>query len=86
LLALGGCSLWGGGDDPEECASPEEYQAAKVAPDLSVPAGLDRPDPTPRLDIPGQPLPAEPLERTAACLQKPPDYFDKPLEAAGGVG
>lgn len=80
---VGGCSFWGSDEaaGQEDCASEEEYQTAPVAPELSVPAGLDRPDPSTRLDVPGGPIPAEPLAKTAACLQRPPNYFDKPLNA-----
>lgn len=73
----GGCSFWGGGED--SCVSVEEYQEATSAPLLSVPPGLDRPDESGRLDIPPGPEPAEPLSQNAACLPRPPDFFDKPL-------
>ncbi len=76
---LGGCSFWG--DDAEECVSVQEYQDATAGANLSVPAGLDRPDPSGRLNVPETPLPAEPLSKNAACLQRPPSYFDKPLAA-----
>lgn len=74
---LGGCWLW---SDEQSCESVEEYQAAEVAPEIDVPAGLDRPDPSTRLGVPAEPSPAEPLSRNAACLQRPPDYFGKPLK------
>ena len=73
--ALSGCSFWG--DDEEACVSEEEYQEARVAPDLSIPAGLDRPDPSGRLNIPEEPQPVAPLSKNAACLQRPPNYLDK---------
>jgi hypothetical protein len=44
-----------------------------------VPAGLDRPDQSARLTIPDGPPPVEPLSKSAACLQRPPDYFDEPI-------
>jgi uncharacterized lipoprotein len=76
-LVVGGCSLWG---NDEPCESVEEYQAAQAAAELSIPAGLDKPDPSARLDIPEEPQPLEPLAKNAACLQQPPNYFDKPLK------
>lgn len=76
-LALAGCSFWG--EDEDQCVSVEEYQDAKAAPEISVPAGLDRPDPTGKLVVPAGPEPVQPLSTNAACLQWPPDYFDKPL-------
>lgn len=78
--ALGACSWFG--SDEAVCASEEEYQSAQVAPRLQVPASLDAPEASARLDIPDGPLPAEPLSRNAACLQRPPDYFDRPLAPA----
>jgi uncharacterized lipoprotein len=79
LLAatLAGCFF--GGKDEDACVSVEEYQDAKAAPEISVPAGLDRPDESTRLNVPTGPEPVEPLSQKAACLQWPPDYFDKPL-------
>jgi uncharacterized lipoprotein len=76
-LALAGCSFWGEAED--KCASVEEYQDAKIASEISIPAGLDRPDPTGKLVVPAGPEPVQPLSKNAACLQWPPDYFDKPL-------
>lgn len=76
-LGAAGCSLW---RDDDECASVEEYQTAQAAPELSVPAGLDKPDPSARLSVPEEPLANEPLSKNSACLQRPPNYFDKPLE------
>lgn len=78
-----GCSVWGEEGDADACVSAEEYQQALEAPDLSVPAGLDRPDTSLRLDVPDGPLPQRPLERDAACLQRPPSFFDKPLVPDG---
>jgi uncharacterized lipoprotein len=75
-LAVGGCSF---GRDTVDCELDEEYQRAQSGPELSVPAGFDRPDESTRLNIPAGPEPAEPLSKNAACLQRPPDYFDKPL-------
>lgn len=77
--ASGGCSLFGGGES--SCESVEEYQEARSAQRLSVPAGLDAPDATGRLEVPEGPAPAEPLSRNAACLQRLPNYFDRPLNA-----
>lgn len=77
LLLMAGCSFWR--DDTPDCTSLEEYQSALTAPEISVPAGLDRPDASTRLYIPPGPEPAEPLEKNAGCLARPPDYFDKPL-------
>lgn len=73
---LGGCTWWG---EENPCESAEEYQQSQSVPPIAVPAGLDRPETPGRLVIPEGPLPAEPLEKTAACLQRPPNYFDKPV-------
>lgn len=80
MLVVGGCSLW---RDDNECESVEEYQSAQAAPGLSVPAGLDQPDPSTRLSVPEEPLPVVPLSTNSACLQRPPNYFDKPLKGPG---
>jgi uncharacterized lipoprotein len=79
VLSLGSCSFW---DEEEPCDSVEEYQFAQAAPEISVPAGLDKPDPAAKLKVPEEPVPAEPLSKNAACLQRPPNYFDKPLKDA----
>jgi hypothetical protein len=65
------------------CESKEEYQAAQTSALLSVPAGLDPPDDSSHLNVPDDPKPVEPLSRNAACLQRPPNYFDKPLTGPG---
>jgi uncharacterized lipoprotein len=62
-----------------DCELVEQYQEAQSGPTVSVPAGLSRPDESTRLNVPPGPLPAEPLSQTAGCLQRPPEYFDKPL-------
>lgn len=80
-IGAGGCSLWG---DDNDCESIEEYQTAQAAPELSVPAGLDKPDPSARLSVPEEPLSNEPLSKKSACLQRPPTYFDKPLQKSPG--
>jgi len=76
-LLASGCSLWRSGDP---CALASEYQQAQEAPEVSVPAGMDALDFTGRLYVPPGPLPAEPLAEVAGCLQKPPPYFEKPLQ------
>jgi uncharacterized lipoprotein len=76
VAGLGGC-VWWGEDNP--CESAEEYQRSASVPPIVVPAGLEKPDDSGRLVVPDGPLPAEPLEKTAACLQQPPNYFDKPV-------
>ncbi|MCC7258242.1 MAG: hypothetical protein IT486_07710 [Gammaproteobacteria bacterium] len=76
---LNACSFWGDDEAVPECESVEEYQKALQAAGLSVPPGLDKPDPSGRLDIPEGPLPDQPLSGQAACLQLPPSFFDKPL-------
>jgi uncharacterized lipoprotein len=81
LLTLAGCSFWRDDDDRERCVSVEEYQDARTAPEISIPAGLDRPDGSARLYVPPGPEPSEPLSQNAGCLTEPPDYFDKPLIA-----
>lgn len=81
LVLLAGCSWWGGNEDP--CISAEEYQQAQEVPDLTVPAGLDKPDASGRLQVPPGPPAAEPLSQSAGCLPRPPSYFDKPLKEAG---
>lgn len=81
LLPLAACSWWGSDEDP--CVSTEEYQQAQDVPDLTVPAGLDKPDSSGRLRVPPGPPAAEPLSQSAGCLPRPPSYFDKPLKEAG---
>lgn len=78
--AAGACSS---SKNAMDCELDEEYQQAQSAPGISVPAGLSRPDESTRLNIPAGPEPVEPLSQTAACLQRPPDYFDKPLTDSG---
>ncbi len=78
VASLTGCFFWSG-DEEDKCVSVEEYQDAQVAPEISVPAGLDRPEESTRLNIPTGPESVEPLSQKAACLQWPPGYFDKPL-------
>jgi uncharacterized lipoprotein len=78
-FTVAGCSFFGDGEP--ECESVEDYQSAQSAPRVAVPAGLDTPEMAGRLDVPEEPLPAEPLARNAACLQRPPNYFDRPLNA-----
>ncbi|MBW7930166.1 MAG: hypothetical protein H3C57_02535 [Gammaproteobacteria bacterium] len=78
VLLASGCSLWRSGSDP--CALASEYQQAREAPEVSVPAGMDALDSTTRLYVPAGPVPAEPLAGVAGCLQQPPPYFDKPLQ------
>lgn len=80
VWGVGGCSVW---SDDDPCESEEEYQAAQAAQEISVPAGLDKPDPSTKLNVPDEPKPAEPLSKTAACLQRPPDYFGKTLKDPG---
>ena len=75
-MAIGGC-FFGKGD--ESCESVQEYQSAKTAPRLEVPQGVDKPDESAGLKVPEGPVPAEPLAKTAKCLQRPPNYFDKPM-------
>jgi len=75
-MLVGGCSLW---SEDASCQSDEEYQAAQVSSPVSVPAGLDRPDRSSQLNVPEGPMAAEPLSRNAACLQRPPNYFDRPV-------
>lgn len=77
MVLLSACSFWGREDS---CALAGEYQQAAAVADVSVPAGLDAPDATGHLNVPPAPVPAEPLARTAGCLQRPPGYFDKPVK------
>lgn len=70
------CFLGGSADD---CARVEEYQSSESGPQVRVPAGLDRPEETERLEIPPGPIAMEPLSRQAGCLPRPPDYFDRPI-------
>jgi uncharacterized lipoprotein len=78
-MLLGGC-FFGGAE--QDCESVEEYQEARSAPEIAVPPGLDRPDASTTLAVPDEPKPAEPLARNAACLQRPPGYFDKPVRTS----
>lgn len=76
LATMTGCSFW---SDDDPCESVQEYQQSRQAPEITAPAGLDRPDDSRALHIPDGPLPAEPLASNAGCLPKPPNYFDKPI-------
>jgi uncharacterized lipoprotein len=71
-----GCALW---RDDTPCESVEEYQRATSVNDIVVPPGLGAPAGSGRLVIPAAPASTEPLSARAACLPKPPDYFDQPL-------
>ena len=79
MLAISGCSLWGEKDPAVECQSEEEYQQARGAAAVTIPPGLDHPDESTRLAVPAGPLPDKPLSAQVACLQHPPNFFDKPL-------
>ena len=78
--AASSCAFWR--DDENPCESSEEYQQAHVAADIQVPAGLAAPESAGRLAIPAGPVAEKPLADNAACLQRPPNYFDKPLRTA----
>ena len=80
LLCLSGaaaCSLW---KDPHPCASVEEYQSARSVPPVKVPHGTDAPEASAELNVPDVAAPAQPLSENAACLQYPPNYFDKTVK------
>jgi uncharacterized lipoprotein len=77
--SVAACSSWSNGNP---CESKEEYQDSQSVAPISVPAGLDHPDPTARLDVPNEPKPAEPLSQSAGCLELPPNYFDKPVKGS----
>jgi hypothetical protein len=76
VILPGSCSFW---SDDDPCELVEEYQQARSASEVDVPPGLDEPESSTTLVIPDEPRPSEPLSENAACLQRPPDYFDKPL-------
>ncbi len=81
-VTASGCTFW---RDEDPCESVEEYQQARSAGEIVVPAGLSPPDSTGRLVIPPGPTEAgQPLSANAACLQKPPDYFNKPVTPPPG--
>lgn len=73
-MLLGGCFFR---RDTSDCRSVEEYQASVAVNPVVVPSTLSAPDESAKLVIPKEPLPAQPLADTAACLAKPPDYFRK---------
>jgi uncharacterized lipoprotein len=79
LLLVLSCASCGFGRDDNECESFEEYQKAATAPEITVPAGLDKPDPSSRLNVPPSQVPGEALSKEAECLQRPPTYFDRPI-------
>ena len=58
------------------CDQPQEYQAARSVPPLKIPEGLDEPDRSERLVIPGQAQP-NPYPDGRPCLERPPDYFGR---------
>jgi hypothetical protein len=62
------------------CERPERYAgAASIAP-IEVPEGMAAPDTDRAMRIPPAPL-EEPrrVSRRGACLESPPDFFDRPL-------
>jgi len=66
-----------------DCRAPEEYQRAKEAPALHVPAGMDSPDVKNALVIPpaGVAAPPGPAD---GCLDKPPKFKRRPHSIAAG--
>ncbi|MBM4197173.1 MAG: hypothetical protein FJ197_08770 [Gammaproteobacteria bacterium] len=76
VALVGGCGLW---RDEDPCVAVEEYQDARVSTTIQVPEGLQQPDSGGKLVIPEVAAPPGPLSANAACLQKPPNYFDKPI-------
>ena len=72
------CACW---RDENPCESVEEYQQSRIASDVQVPPGLSNPSAAGRLAIPESPVSEQALAANAACLQKPPNYFDKPVRA-----
>ena len=83
LLVVAMCASCSLGRDDDECESVEEYQAAVGASEITVPSGLDRPDPGTKLNVPPSQVTGEALAKQAACMQRPPSYFDKPIHPTG---
>lgn len=80
LAALAGavavaCS---GGGDRMRCDEPGEYVTSRSAPPVRVPDGLSVPDETGALRVPpaSSAPPTEQDSAEAACLERPPDYFE----------
>ena len=74
LLALGGCKMVRAVRN-KACHEPQPYMKATSVPPLVIPAGLDAPDSTNALRLPGLNEPGPP-PRTGKqpCLDEPPPY------------
>ncbi|HHQ13492.1 MAG TPA: hypothetical protein ENK16_00535 [Chromatiales bacterium] len=79
VLLLAACSS-GARKNREVCNEPQEYQAARSVPPLKIPEGLDEPDRSERLVIPGKADP-NPYPNGRPCLERPPDYFGRDDQA-----
>jgi uncharacterized lipoprotein len=66
------------------CRSIEDYQAARDAPALRVPAGMDSPDVKDVLKIPPATAVAPPAAAKDACLDDPPRFREAPKGVAAG--
>lgn len=73
-IALTGCSS---GNKEPECKTNLEYRASASIPELIIPEDLDRPSERDRLAIPSAAEDAPPIDDQ--CLERPPDYFGRPL-------
>jgi uncharacterized lipoprotein len=74
VMVLTGCSS---GNKEPECKVNEEYRASTSIPELQIPEELDRPAERERLQIPNAAEDAPPV--ADKCLERPPDYFGRPL-------
>ena len=75
-VGMAGCFF---GDGEKACNKSQEYLASPELPPMQVPDDLDEPDRSGELVIPGTRV-AEPAPAgDGPCLDRPPDYFDKPL-------
>ena len=72
-LAVAGCNR---GYKPKACEEPREYHEQVSIDPVTVPEGLDGPDPANSVQIPELPSDREGPAKGGPCLEEPPDYFD----------
>lgn len=86
VLLLACCAMSACGAN-SYCLVQQDYQKAKIVPELRAADGLEIPESPSALRLPAKPANAEPFGVRAAdgqgvCLDKPPRLPDAPAEAA----
>ncbi|HVS75483.1 MAG TPA: hypothetical protein VHE11_01025 [Steroidobacteraceae bacterium] len=75
LLALGGCKTLHHLAHNDGCNKPQPYMRAASIPPLKIPGGLDAPDTSHALDVPGLNAPDPPPPGpNDPCLDAPPSF------------